>query len=75
MCLGVPMRVRSVDGSSAEVELGGVLQEISTLLLPSAKEGDFVIVHAGFAIERLNEQAAQRTIDCLKRMQDAQKGA
>lgn len=68
MCLGVPMRVCSVDGSSARVELGGVVNEISTLLLPSARVGDFVIVHAGFAIARLDKQAAHRTIDYLHKM-------
>ncbi len=72
MCLGVPMRVCSVEGSSARVELGGVVKEISTLLLPSAREGDFVIVHAGFAIERLDEQAARRTIAYLREMTDVQ---
>lgn len=66
MCLGVPMRVHSIDGSSAKVELGGVTKEISTMLLPSAKVGDYVIVHAGFAIERIDVEAAQRTIEYLR---------
>jgi hydrogenase expression/formation protein HypC len=60
------MRVHSIDGSSAKVELGGVTKEISTMLLPSAKVGDYVIVHAGFAIERIDEEAAQRTIEYLR---------
>ena len=68
MCLGVPMRVCSIEGSSAGVELGGVTKEISTMLLPSAKVGDYVIVHAGFAIERIDEQAAKCTIDYLRQL-------
>jgi hydrogenase expression/formation protein HypC len=68
MCLGVPMRVYSIDGSSARVELGGLTKEISIMLLPSAKVGDYLIVHAGFAIERIEEEAAQRTIEYLRQI-------
>ena len=75
MCLGVPMRVCSINGPSARVELGGVTKEISTMLLPSAKVGDYVIVHAGFAIERIDEEAAQQTIDYLRQVGAAQETA
>jgi len=72
MCLGVPMRVYSIDGSTARVELGGVTKEISTMLLPSAAVGDYVIVHAGFAIERIDEEAAHRTIAYLHEIGEEQ---
>lgn len=59
MCLAIPMKVVSVTGDGAgEVELEGVRHAVNLRLIENAKPGDYVIVHAGFAIERLNIEEA-----------------
>jgi len=54
MCLGVPARVLERNGDAAVVTLGGVRREISVMLLDDVSVGEWVIVHAGFAIEKLS---------------------
>ncbi len=64
MCLGVPMRVVEIDPPVGE--LGGLRCRISLSLLDGVSVGDYVIVHAGYAIERLEEDAAKQTIQVMK---------
>lgn len=61
MCLAVPARLVACKGDNATADLHGNRVEISTLLVPNAKEGDWVLLHAGFAIQALDEQEAQET--------------
>ena len=69
MCLAVPGRVVEVrDGEdlrSARVDFGGVVREASLAFVPEAREGDYVLVHVGFAISRIDEAAARRTFETL----------
>lgn len=58
MCLAVPLKILSVEGNKARAEAGGVAREIRVDFIPGAAVGDYVIVHAGFAIERLSERQA-----------------
>lgn len=69
MCLAIPMLIQSVNGQTARVEVGGVVREISLALTPEARVGDYVIVHAGFAIGILDRQEAQETLRILAEMQ------
>ena len=62
MCLAVPMRVVAIDGDTARVETDGVARDVSLALVPDAELGDHVIVHAGYALERLDEEAAAETL-------------
>ena len=62
MCLAVPARVLTLDGQEAEVELGGVRRHISVMLTPEVRVGQYVLLHAGFAINVLDEQEAQETL-------------
>ena len=71
MCLAVPLRVQSVEGIEAEVELGGVLRKISLVLTPEAQVGDWVLVHTGFAINVLDEQEAQETLALFAELEEA----
>ncbi len=71
MCLAVPLYVRRVDGLMAEVEYGGVLRQVSLMLTPEAKVGDYVLVHTGFAISVIDEQEAQATLALLKELEEA----
>jgi hydrogenase expression/formation protein HypC len=71
MCLAIPGRVVSVEGSSARVDFGGIQREISLDLVPEAALGDFVLAHAGFAIQILSEEDARETLDLLAQMEAA----
>lgn len=62
MCLAVPARVIEVQGSEARVEVSGVRSRVLLDLLPEAVVGDFVLVHAGFAIGRLDPEEARETL-------------
>ena len=62
MCLAIPTLIKSIDGSQAEVEIGGVSRTISVALTPEAQVGDYVIVHTGFAISVLDQEEAQETL-------------
>lgn len=67
MCLAIPAKVAKLEeGNLATVDILGVSREISVDLTPQAHVGDYVLVHAGFAIEVVDEQFAQETIDLIK---------
>jgi len=68
MCLGIPMRLVERRGIKGIAESGGVRREVSLLLVPEAKEGDYVVVHAGFAISVIDEEEARRTLDILRQL-------
>ena len=65
MCLAVPMKIVESDGAIATAEISGVRREVDLTLLPEAGVGDYVIVHAGFAISVLDEEEAQKTLALL----------
>jgi hydrogenase expression/formation protein HypC len=62
MCLAVPVRVVKIDGLKALVELGGLARQASIMLVPDTQVGDYVLLHAGFAIQKLDEREAEETI-------------
>ncbi|MFM2421069.1 MAG: hypothetical protein RL385_5792 [Pseudomonadota bacterium] len=63
MCLALPARVVSVTGpEEAIVDLGGVRKSVSIMLVPDAQVGDYVIVHVGHAIGRIDPVEAERTL-------------
>jgi len=62
MCLGVPAKIMETGDGSAVVELGGVRREISVMLIDDVSAGEWVIVHAGFAIGKLSEEEAEQTL-------------
>ena len=67
MCLAIPMKISQLDDNRlATVDVLGVTRQISLDLTPQAQVGDYVLVHAGFAIEVVDEQYAQNTIDLIK---------
>ncbi len=68
MCLAVPMKIITKDGFSATVEAGGVSREINLRLLEDAQVGDYVLVHAGFAIEKIDEQEARATLELMQQI-------
>ncbi|QWZ08817.1 HypC/HybG/HupF family hydrogenase formation chaperone [Nocardioides panacis] len=72
MCLAVPGRVVSVheaDGQTmAEVDFGGLRKEVCLAYIPDVQAGEYVIVHVGFAIQRLDERSAQETLASFERL-------
>jgi len=66
MCLGVPLKIIKVEGNQALGELAGVARSIDISLLPDVKLGDYVLVHAGFAITKIDETEAQKTLQVLE---------
>ncbi len=73
MCLAVPARIKSIKNSTANVEISGVTYEASLMLTPEAKIGDYVIIHAGFAIQILDQQEAEATLQLFKDIDEATK--
>ena len=65
MCLAVPGRIVSIDGDDADVDFGGVIRR-TNLTMVEAEVGDWVLIHAGFAIEKVDEEEAQRTLELWK---------
>ncbi|MGI5835696.1 MAG: HypC/HybG/HupF family hydrogenase formation chaperone [Chloroflexota bacterium] len=70
MCLAVPARVTEINGKKATVDMAGVVQQASIMMMPDVQVGDYVIVHAGFAIEKLDEDEALRTLELFKMMEE-----
>ena len=68
MCLAIPMKVVEIDGSVAQVEEGGVRREARVDLIDGVKLGDYVIVHAGVAIDRLDPEEARETLKLFEQM-------
>jgi hydrogenase expression/formation protein HypC len=66
MCLALPMRITAVDGTLATIAAEGLEQRCSVLLVPDAQVGDYVLVHAGFAISVIDEAEARETYDLLR---------
>ncbi len=71
MCLAVPGKIVEVKGNMALVDIEGVVREANISLLPGVKAGDYVIVHAGFAMEKYDEEDAKETLRLLREMLDA----
>jgi len=74
MCLAVPVKITSIEGDQAEVDIGGVGRRVSIALTPEAEVGNYVLLHTGYAINVLNEQEAQETLNLLERLVEAGEG-
>ncbi len=66
MCLAIPSRIISIENNMAVIDVEGIRREASLLLVDDAKVGDYVIVHAGYAINKINEEAAQESLKLLR---------
>jgi hydrogenase expression/formation protein HypC len=75
MCLAIPGKVESISGNDqlsrvGKVNFGGILKEVSLAYVPEVKVGDYVIVHVGFALSRLDEDEAHKVFGYLKEMEE-----
>jgi len=71
MCLAIPARVIQIDEGLGLVELGGVVRQASFMLLPDAQVGDYVLLHAGYALQKMDEAEAEETIRLLADLAEA----
>jgi len=69
MCLAVPMKVIKIEGTEGIVQLGKVKRRVNFQLLEEVKVGDYVIVHAGFAIQKFDEEEAKKTLGLFREME------
>ena len=75
MCLAIPGKIVSVSGAdplerTGKIDYGGILKTASLAYVPEAVVGDYVIVHVGFAISRVDESEAQKVFEYLRQMED-----
>jgi len=70
MCLAVPMRVKTIDGDVAICEIDGVRREASLMMVDDVAVNDYVLIHAGFAIEKLDEGEAEETLRMMREVLD-----
>ena len=70
MCLSIPAEIMSIDGEMAKVSIGGTIVNASLQLLENPKIGEFVLLHSGFAIERLSKEEAEETLKLFKELGD-----
>lgn len=66
MCLAIPARILSINGSRADLDMVGNRLSADISLVPDAEPGDFVVVHAGFALQKYDEAEALATLDILR---------
>ena len=70
MCLGIPGKISQITDDDllrmGKVDFGGVIREVCLAYVPEAVLGDYVIVHAGFAISHLDEEEARKTLDLMR---------
>ncbi|MGC9336950.1 MAG: HypC/HybG/HupF family hydrogenase formation chaperone [Candidatus Cloacimonadia bacterium] len=70
MCLAVPYKIISIDGTKAIADVMGVKKEIDIRVLDDVKVNDYVLVHAGFAIQRLDQKEADITLNLLRELSE-----
>jgi hydrogenase expression/formation protein HypC len=66
MCLAIPSRIERIKDNIAIIDVDGVKRTVSLLLLEDAKVGDYVIVHAGFALHKIDEAVAMESLEILR---------
>lgn len=62
MCLAIPMKIKSIEGEYAFVEAARLIRKVNIQMLSNVKVGDYVLVHAGFAIQKVNPDKAKETL-------------
>ena len=70
MCIAVPLEVREIKGNIAKASVGNAIREVCLDLMDEVKVGDYILVHAGFAIEKLDKEEAEKTLSLFKEIVD-----
>lgn len=70
MCLGIPAKIMKIDGEYADANINGATIRIGLQLLENVKQGDYVLVHTGYALEKLSEKEALETLDTIRQLEE-----
>lgn len=70
MCLGIPAKIIQIDGDFADANINGANIRIGIQLLEDVKQGDYVLVHTGYALEKLSEKEALETIETIRQLEE-----
>jgi hydrogenase expression/formation protein HypC len=71
MCLSIPVRIVSIDGVMAEVSAGGTLFKAGLHMIENAEVGDYILLHAGFAIRKISEKEADETLKLFEEISNS----
>jgi hydrogenase expression/formation protein HypC len=71
MCLSIPAKIVSIDGNMAEVSAGGTIFTAGLHMIENARVGDYILLHAGFAIQKVNEKEAEETLRLFEEMNNS----
>jgi hydrogenase expression/formation protein HypC len=71
MCLGIPGKVIEIEKNVAKVDVGGLLRDVSLDLCPDVSVGEYVLIHTGFAIQKVDEEEAMETFELLRQLAEA----
>jgi len=71
MCLGVPGKIIEIRKNVGKADVGGLLRDISIELCPDISVGEYVLIHTGFALQKIDEREAEETLDLLRKMAEA----
>jgi hydrogenase expression/formation protein HypC len=71
MCLSIPGKVISIEGDIAKTSVGGVIIKAGLHMVDDVKIGDYILIHTGFALQKISEEEAQETLKLLKELEDA----
>jgi len=74
MCLAVPAQITLINGTEAEVKIGSITKKASLWLTPQAKAGDYVLLHAGYAISIVDQAEAEETLALFREMAEKMEG-
>mgnify|MGYP000715333234 CR=1 FL=1 len=70
MCLGIPAKIIQIDGEYADADIQGATIRIGLQLLENVKEGDYVLVHTGYALDKLSEKEALETLETIRQIEE-----
>jgi hydrogenase expression/formation protein HypC len=73
MCLSIPAKIISVEGESAKASVGGAIIKVGLHMVDDVKAGDYVLVHTGFALQKISDKEAQETLKLIKELDDINK--
>lgn len=71
MCLAIPLKIKKIEEKFAIVEAAKILRRVNIQMLPDVKVGDFILVHAGFAIEKIDPLKAKETLDLIDELRSS----
>jgi hydrogenase expression/formation protein HypC len=73
MCLSIPGKVEKVEGNTARVSVGGTLIDTNISLIDNVKPGEYILIHSGFALEKIDAAEAQQTLELFREFEELNK--